>query len=182
MNHQPFEDWLLSEDPLSPEDKESLDLHLKTCKQCSELLSAWHGVKSLIVEAPAAEPKPGFVDRWSSRLEVEKQLDRVVRHRWQSVIMLILFANVITGLVILLGTQFFTSIESPISLVLSGISRLVSTVALLNAIQNISGLLLGTILDIVPVGIWALIGLGLIGSIVTWIVSITSLSMLPRRM
>lgn len=182
MNHQPFEEWLLSEDPLSTEDKESLELHLKTCKQCSELLSAWHGVKSLFVEAPVVEPKPGFVDRWTNRLEVEKQVDRVVRHRWQSVIMLILFANVITGLVILLGTQFFTSIESPISLVLSGISRLVSTVALLNAIQNVSGLLLRTILNIVPVGVWALIGLGLIGSIVTWIISITSLSMLPRRM
>jgi hypothetical protein len=65
---------------------------------------------------------------------------------------------------------------------LSGISKLISTVAWVNAIQNVSLLLFQTILNIVPVGIWALIGLGLIGSIVTWIISITSLSMLPRRM
>ena len=182
MNHQPFEELLLSEDPLSPEEVESLEFHLKNCTHCSELTSAWHHVKDLFVKVPVVEPEAGFVDRWTNRLGIEKQLDQVVRHRWQSIIMLILFANVITGLVIFLGTQFFTSFDSPLSLVLSGISKLISTVAWVNTIQNISLLLFRTIVNIVPVGIWTLIGLGLIGSMVTWIISITSLSMLPRRM
>ncbi len=182
MNHQPFEKWLLSEDPLSPEEKQSLDFHLSTCEQCQELQDSWYGVKDLFLEVPDIEPATGFTNRWLERLKAEKQLSQVGRNRWQSVIMLILFANVITGLVILLATQFLTTFETPLSLVMSGIYRLMTTMALINSIQNISITILRTIFSVVPVGFWALLGLGLIGSVVTWIISITSLSALPRRM
>ena len=181
MNHQPFEEWLLSEDPLSPEEKQSLEVHLKNCEHCRELKSAWHGVNTLFMDIPDVKPEAGFVDRWSKRLEIEKQLDKVVRHRWQSIILLSLFMNVITGFIILLGTQFFTTFDTPLSWVMAGMYRLISIVALVNAIQNVSIMLFRTIFEVVPVGILALIGLGLIGSIATWIVSLTSLSMLPRR-
>ena len=36
MNHQPFENWLLSEEPLPPENKRELDTHLQTCDQCRD--------------------------------------------------------------------------------------------------------------------------------------------------
>ena len=182
MNHQPFENWLLSEDPITPEDKQALDSHVSTCRECRELQDAWRGVIDLFQEVPDAEPAAGFTNRWLERLETEKQIDKVMRDRWQSVIMLILLANVVTGLVVLLGTQFLTIIDTPSSLLLSGIYRMMSTITLVNTIQNVSLTLIRTIIDVVPPGIWALLGLGLIGSIVTWIVSIKSLSILPRRM
>lgn len=182
MNHQPFEQLLLSEDPLTPEEKQLLDCHLDTCPQCRKLQQAWYGVNDLFQEVPDVAPIEGFTHRWLERLETEKQLEQVIRYRWQSVIILILFANVITVLIIFLGTQFFPAIESPMTLILSGIYRLLSTMALINTLQNISFTLLGSIISVVPVGIWALLGVGLIGSIATWIVSIASLSVLPRRM
>ncbi len=31
MNHRPFEDWLLDDQPLTPEQKRDLQSHLRTC-------------------------------------------------------------------------------------------------------------------------------------------------------
>ena len=181
MNHQPFENWLLSEDPLSPDDKCELDSHLETCEHCQELQDAWNNVVDLFQEVPQVEAAPGFVQRWSERLVVEKQIDQVVRYRWQSMILLILIGNVIAGLVFLLGTQFLTTFDTPLSLLLSAIYRLASLVAFFNAAQNIVFTFLQTITSVVPAGIWAILGIGLVGSGAIWVITLKSLSVLPRR-
>ena len=84
MNHQPFENWLLSEDTLSPENASALRGHLETCDHCRELQAAWTDVSNLFQDVPDIEPAPGFVNRWQTRLEVERQVELSVRHRWQS--------------------------------------------------------------------------------------------------
>jgi hypothetical protein len=181
MNHQPFENWLLSEDTLSPENTSSLRDHLESCDHCRELETAWTGVVGLFQDVPDLEPAPGFVNRWQARLEVERQVELSVRHRWQSIIMLILIGNVIVALVVLFGTQFLTTFDKPLELVLSGIYRIASIVTFFNAAQNVVITLFKTITSVVPVGIWALMGLGLVGSGAIWIISLKSLSVLPWR-
>lgn len=181
MNHQPFENWLLSEDILSPENMSALQDHLETCDHCRELQSAWTGVLDLFQDVPDIEPAPGFVNRWQARLEVERQIELSIRHRWQSIIMLILTGNVIVGLVVLLGTQFLTTFDTPLELVFSGVYRLASIVTFINMVQNIFITLYRTITSIVPVGLWAVLGLGLVGSSAIWMISLKSLSVLPRR-
>ena len=182
MNHQPFENWLLSEEPLPPDDTLALEEHLEICQHCQNLQGAWSGVVDLFQDVPDMEPAPGFMVRWQDRLTIEKQVEISVRYRWQSMIMLILIANVIAGLVVLLGTQFMTTFDSPLSLLLSGVYRLASFVAMINAVQNFALTLFRTITSVVPAGIWAVLGIGLVGSVATWIISITSLAVLPRRM
>lgn len=181
MNHQPFENWLFSEDPLPPENKRELDEHIQTCDQCRDIQDAWFGVATLFQDVPDLEPAPGFVERWSNRLAVEKKLDQSVRHRWQSIIMLILIVNVIGGLVFLLGTQFLTTFDTPIALLLSGVYRLTSIVTIINTAQNIFLTLLRTIISVVPAGIWAILGVGLVGSGAIWLISVTSLYELSNR-
>lgn len=181
MNHQPFENWLLSEDSLSPENASTLRDHLESCDHCRELQAAWTGVVGLFQDVPDFEPAPGFVNRWQARLEVERQVELSVRHRWQSIIMLILIGNVIVGLVVLLGTQFLTTFDKPLELVFSGIYRLASIVTYINAAQNVFITLYKTITSVVPAGLWALMGLGLVGSGAIWIISLKSLSVLPWR-
>jgi hypothetical protein len=181
MNHQPFENWLLSDEDLSPLDTGALDEHLLTCEHCREIKGAWMGVLDLFQEIPDIEPAPGFVNRWQERLEIDRQIELSVRHRWQSIIMLVLIGNVIAALVVLLGTQFFTTFDSPLAFVLSGIYRFASTMAFINVIQNIFLTLFNTVTSIVPAGIWALLGVGLVGSGAIWVISMTSLSVLPRR-
>jgi len=181
MNHQPFENWLLSDGTLSPEDTQALAGHLETCDYCRELQTAWMGVVGLFENVPEVEPLPGFVNRWQGRLAIELEIETSVRHRWQSMIMLILIGNVVAGLVFLLGSAFFTTFDTPLSWLLSGVYRVVSLVTYFNTIQNIFLTLFRTITSIVPVGYWALIGIGLVGAGATWIISMTSLSVLPWR-
>jgi predicted anti-sigma-YlaC factor YlaD len=182
MDHQPFENWILSEEPLSPENTGELETHLEKCDHCRELQNAWSGVIDLFQEVPEVEPLPGFVNRWQERLAVEKHIELFVRQRWQSMIMLILLGNVIAGLVFFLGTEFLTNYDTPLSLVMSGVYRFVSLVTTISAIQNIFLTLFRTITSVVPAGIWAILGMGLIGSGAIWIISIKTLSVLPRRM
>jgi hypothetical protein len=181
MNHQPFENWLLSEEPLSPENENALEAHLEVCNTCRELNDAWLEVVDLFQDVPDVEPMPGFVSRWQDRLAVERQMELTVRNRWQSIIVLILIGNVIAGLVFLLSTQFLTTFDTPVSLFLTGVYRLASLVSFVNAFQNIFATLFRAITSVVPVWVWAVLGAGLVGSCATWIISITSLSVLPRR-
>ena len=181
MNHQPFENWLLSEETLSPEEVSALEEHIESCQHCREIQDAWVGILDLFQEVPAVEPAQGFVNRWQDRLAIDQQVETSVKHRWQSMIMLILIVHAIAGLVFLLGTQFLTTFNSPLSLLLSGVYRLASFVAMFNAVQNFFLTLFRTITSVVPAGIWAFLGIGLVGSVATWIISISSLAVLPRR-
>jgi hypothetical protein len=182
MNHQPFEDWILSEEPLTPENAGELETHLENCDHCRELQDAWNGVIDLFQGTPEVEPLPGFVNRWQERLAVEKKIELSVRYRWQSIILLILIGNISAGLMFLLGTEFLSNFDSPLSLVMSGIYRFVSLVTTINTIQHIFLTLFRTITSVVPAGIWAILGMGLVGSGAIWIISLKTLSVLPRRM
>ncbi len=181
MNHQPFETWLLSDEELTPENERALDEHLETCDHCQEINNAWLGVVDLFAEMPDMAPAPGFVDRFQIRLTTERQVDLAMRHRWQSVIMLILIGNVIAALVFLLGSQFLTTFETPTQLVLSWVYRLASTLTFVKGFQNLFLTLFRTITSIVPAGFWAILGIGLAGSGAIWAITMKSLSVLPRR-
>lgn len=181
MNHLPFENWLLSEETLTPENELLLQDHLETCDQCRELQASWISVIDLFMDVPEVEPAPGFLSRWQGRLEIDRQIELSVRHRWQSIIMLILIGNVIAGLVVLLSTQFLTTFDTPLDFLLSGVYRLASFVTRLNALENILTTLFRTIINVVPAGWWAVLALGLVGAGATWIISLKSLSVLPRR-
>ncbi len=181
MNHQPFETWLLSDETLSPENASALEVHLQTCTHCQQLQDGWLGVVDIFDDAPDVEPAPGFVNRWQAGLEADRQVELVARYRWQSWIMLILIANVVAGLIFLLGTQFLTTFESPAQFVLFWVYRLASTLTFATTAQNIFVTLLRTLTSIVPAGFWVALAAGMGASSVVWIVSITSLAAIPRR-
>ena len=80
MNHQPFEDWLLSDQPITQEQKRELDLHLRTCGYCAALAQTGVALKSV----KKASPEPGFANRFQSRLAA-RQLAEQRRRLWGSV-------------------------------------------------------------------------------------------------
>jgi len=100
MSHQPFETWLLSNDPLNEEQQELLDSHLSECKNCATLSTALEQVDDILLNdtfTPA--PQAGFVQRWHSRLSIARQ-QRQQRKWWfltiglfgvTSVLLLIIF-------------------------------------------------------------------------------------------
>jgi hypothetical protein len=181
MNHQPFENWLLSDEPLSSDDTQALQEHMEACEDCRELQDSWQGVMSLIETTAPMEPAAGFVTRWQEHLEADRQLALLSRQRWQSWIMLILVTNVASLLLFILGAGVFSIVESPVEIILAGVYRLTSAVMLFNTAQNILGTLMRTLISIVPIGVWAALAAGLGASCVVWVVSMTSLSKLTRR-
>lgn len=81
MNHQPFETWIFSDDPLQPMDQDRLKDHLQTCEDCRQLSDAMNGVQKTFNAAHCPAPEPGFTQRWQARLAVYKQA-RQQRQMW----------------------------------------------------------------------------------------------------
>lgn len=73
MNHQPFENWLLSDEPLSPEQNLALQEHLSTCETCCQIEANWDSLQALMREAPVVAPAPGFTIRWQARQAEQRQ-------------------------------------------------------------------------------------------------------------
>ncbi len=81
MNHQPFEEWLLNDKPITPEQKRELDVHLRTCSYCTALTETGIALKSV----RKASPQVGFTTRFQARLAERKLAERRGR-LWGSVL------------------------------------------------------------------------------------------------
>ncbi len=79
MSHQPYEKWLLSEEVISQQDKESLKIHLQECKSCQDLHYAWQAVEQEFAINAQVEPQSGFDQRWEIRLEKTRETRRQKR-------------------------------------------------------------------------------------------------------
>ena len=77
MNHQPFEEWLLSEKLISPKERLDLDAHLRICSYCSALAETGKALRSVKQVSPAA----GFSARFQSRLVAQRAAE-LRRKRW----------------------------------------------------------------------------------------------------
>ncbi len=72
MNHQPFEEWLLSHTQLDPGQKRELESHVRTCPHCAALLKTGKVLRDLHMASPAS----GFVARFETRLAAYQAADR----------------------------------------------------------------------------------------------------------
>jgi anti-sigma factor RsiW len=64
VTHQPYERWLLGDEPLSSAERAELENHLVGCQACRELWQAWAAVESALQATLDVEPTPGFTARW----------------------------------------------------------------------------------------------------------------------
>ena len=165
MNHRPFEDWLLDDQPLTPEQKRDLRSHLRACDSCAAVAEANLALRSAHLVSPA----PGFSTRWEERLVAARRSQR---------------KRVLIGsLVFSLGGLFLLALlAGPILLSLIGspaewISMLVRTVllsyTLVIAIVEAGSVIFRVLPGFVPPFMWlvllsALSGLGLLGSVSIW--------------
>jgi hypothetical protein len=165
MNHQPFEEWLFSEDPLAPEQARALREHLRECEICLSLSRAWDAVEDNLAAAPQAAPVTGFSQRWQEHLEQRRAQDQH-RRFWQAGV---------AGLAALAG---IVALASPIYQRFSPTEVLVSFIynlSLLYVKVNQAGVFLNSTFSgvsaIIPISIWVLIAtsLSLLG--MAWIVT-----------
>ncbi|HZU86720.1 MAG TPA: zf-HC2 domain-containing protein [Anaerolineaceae bacterium] len=104
MLHQPFEAWILDPSGLTPQDRQSLHVHLETCPRCRELSGQWHGAERQLSQPVMVGPTPGFVQRWQARLASSRTRNLFTLRRVTPVLVI---AMVVVAFA--LAVQYFTN-------------------------------------------------------------------------
>lgn len=154
MDHRPYEDWLLNDERLTPEQDRDLRIHLRNCPECAGLARANLALRS----APVTAPAEGFALRFQVRLAAERQVQRR-----RSLIGLFLMVVVgVGGLFWLLSPYLPYLALPPTQLASLWISNLVY-LALTARVVGVLGItLLNVLASFVPTYVWVL-SLALLG-------------------
>jgi anti-sigma factor RsiW len=174
--HLPFEEWLLSDTTLSPQEARSLREHLSACPACRQLSAAWREVESQIKTAPSVLPAPGFTARWQVRLEE----DRLKLQRRQNLAILLFCVGGAALLLASLGLLALQSLQSYETLVWAWVYQLFKAVTLAGSFRESFAVILRTAADVIPISVWILAAGILSELIVLWVVTLR-LFMNPRR-
>jgi len=165
MNHQPFEEWLLTEKLISPREKLDLDAHLRTCSYCSALAETGKALRTVKRVSPAA----GFGTRFQARLTMQKAADRR-RKRWGAVLF------TVGGLVMLMwlvGPYLEAFFVAPATWIAALIEWAVFLITTLQAVTQAGSVLLRMLPGFLsPFGLMVLVsafaGIGLLWSVSIW--------------
>ena len=133
MNHQPFREWLLTDEKLSIDQTQALQDHLSSCESCSQMESAWKEVELAIRKAPQVEPESGFTLRWQDHL-VEYQSNQQSHRGWLTITATTIIAS---GLLVLMVTQLWSLIQEPGAYLTVWLNRLVGVISVYYMLRNI---------------------------------------------
>ncbi len=174
--HQPFEDWLFSEERLSPEQEQSLQAHLHSCERCRSLEASWKGIEGLFTSVEAPAPASGFADRWQARLAN----DHRQRARRQSWAMLGITGGLSLAIFFYMCAQVLDVLRAPDQILILLVYRITSLIVYTEATRDLIVSFLAPVMVAVPVLFWV----GVMGGIsflsVLWFVAFRQLTS-PRR-
>jgi hypothetical protein len=164
MNHRPFEDWLLAEEPLTSEQKNDLQAHLRTCPSCMALAE----VNVALRVTKPVPPTSGFSTRFQSRLAARRSAQRR-RNFWG---IFILVASAVGLLLWLTLPYLLWAFRSPMEVFITWITTLSFIFTSLLAYGKAGSVILRVASGFVPAYIWvAVFALtGLFGLL--WVASI----------
>lgn len=163
MDHRPFEDWLLEDQPLTGDQKHQLNTHLKACPSCTALVEVNLALRS----ARLVDPEPGFTNRFQFRLSARKQALRR-RNVWGFAL---LAASALAVLGWLTWPLVSGLISSPASLFASWVTGLMSFMISLQAIFQAGVVWFKVVPDLIPAYIWAAILVAAAGWSLLWVLS-----------
>jgi hypothetical protein len=165
MNHRPFEDWLLDDQPLDPTQKRDLDAHLRTCNVCSAIAESNLALRSARVVAPA----PGFAARFQERLVVAQRAQR------RRTLLGTLFFSLggLTLLALLAGPILISMIGSPAEWISAMIQAALFIYTTTLAVAEAGSVVFRVLPGFMPPFAWLVLlstlsGLGLLWSVSIW--------------
>jgi hypothetical protein len=150
MNHQPFENWLLSEEPLTKEQSKALQEHLDTCETCSQIDTAWNGVQNLMRTVPEMAPVPGFSVRWQKRL-AEQRRKQQQRQSW---IFLAISGGIAFTLMAAIGVGILSIFSQPEQFLIYVVYRLTTFFIAAEATREFLSSLTKPLAGAMPFAIW----------------------------
>jgi len=176
MNHDPYEEWLLTDEVLTEEQQQELNAHLESCEECTQIASAWQAVENKLISAAMAAPAPGFTQRWQVHL-AEQRHRQHTRLSW-TLLLVCAGGALITFLAIYLsGLQEF---PTPITL----LSALLHSAAVITSTIQDAQIFIQAFLNTVPLGIsillWIFVSTSLCIWILIWMISIWRIPLLNR--
>ena len=164
MNHQPFEEWLLNDKPITPEQKQKLDLHLRSCDYCSVLAETGKVLHSVVMASPA----DGFTARFQARLAEHKIADRR-RKLWGAGFFL--FGGV-SLLLWFAGPSILSFLSSPENWIATFVEWGIFLITTFQALTQAGEVFLHVIPGFLPPFAWMVIVSGFAGISLLWSVSI----------
>jgi hypothetical protein len=180
MSHQPFETWLLSEEPLDTDQAEALQAHLSGCKVCQQLAGNWSEVHRFFRTVAPLQPAAGFTARWHARLTADRLQERIRRQRRQSWWAFVFTAGMALLLLVFLAVLVALVYESPEQLLFAGVFRIAEALSVANLVQELLFTLPYFFITVIPPFWWAVIAAMLALLCLLWMLSLRRL-MLPRR-
>jgi hypothetical protein len=164
MNHRPFEDWLLNDMPITPEQKRELDSHVRTCTYCAALVETGKALGSVKIVPPAA----GFTSRFQVRLAARKVADRR-RRFWGT----ILFVAGGLGILMWVAGPYLTSFfASPATWIFALVEWGIYLITTLQAMAQAGSVLLDVVPGFLSPFAWMVLLSALAGISLLWSVSI----------
>jgi hypothetical protein len=165
MKHQPYENWIFTQEDLDMDQAKELRVHLKLCERCNALASALTDVETQFASDSLISPASGFTSRWRERLEKRKQ----VSHRRQTSI---LFGGLSVGALILfipLLIRWFLTALSPGDLISGFVQDFVNWFAIIGFTGDVTVGVLDGMVDTIPVGWWFTFALVPVGLCSLWL-------------
>ena len=172
MDHQPFETWLLADEPLTSQQVRELQSHVKNCASCARIMEVNLALKSARMAAPAA----GFGDRFQIRL-AERKVALRRRNFWGFFILGLSVAGALTWLCWPLLSLAF---DSPANLLASWLSTLISIWVTLQAMFHAGSVVFNVIPGFVPSFTWGFVLVAAAAWCVLWGSSLLKLTRIKQ--
>jgi hypothetical protein len=163
MNHQPYEDLLLDDAPLTPGEKEMLSQHLAVCPQCARLEQSLRALDHEFKVAPAVSPAVGFTSRWQASLPARRKK----HEREQTRIILISMASTVVATSITLAAFLLPDI-SPITVFVNLFTDLIKLVDAIAQFWKFVASFFNAIPTSLTIGILAIISFWLSLTLLAW--------------
>ena len=168
MNHQPFENWLLDDEPLSIPQQRELQIHLRTCTTCTAIADsnlALHTSRTI-------SPAPGFTDRFRPRL-AEWRKEQLRRQALGTIVLVL--AGLVT-LYSLAGPAMLEAVRSPAEWLRGITMYVVAVVTFASVLGHVGGILLRNLPEMIPPAAWLAIPIAGLAAGVLWIATMRRLA------
>ena len=172
MNHRPFEDWLLDDQPLSPQQKSDLQAHIRSCASCAAIAESNLTLHATRLVAPAA----GFADRFRVRLERRRR-----EQTWRQVAgTLVLVLGGFALAYWLAGPIVQEALRSPAAWLTAVVGYFLFALTSLRVLSEAGAILLKVLPAFITPAGWIGLTLGSAGLGFLWIVSIWRVARAPQ--
>jgi len=172
MNHRPFEDWLLEDQQLTPQQERDLQAHVRTCTSCTAVAET----NLALHAARLARPAAGFTDRFRVRLEQRRR-----EQRWRQVIGTLLLVLGGLGLVYWLASPILIEVfRSPASWLTAGVGYFLFILTSLQVLGEVTSILLRVVPGFIPPAGWFVLTMITAGLGFLWTITIKRAARAPQ--